>query len=234
MPWTSWRDRPLYVQEGDRVNRPLGDRRAVRPLPVDVFEEWVRRDVGTVYVQMFDVALANWVGEPPSLCIHSETCGIALALEHTGDLYSCDHFVEPKLPAGQHPRNAHARARRVAAAAPLRTGQARPLPRLLPRVRCALRLPRRVPQGPLHLDTRRRARPQLPVRGLQVVLPPRRPADAINVGTARRGEAPAEVMRIYAQEDARRGRNEPCTCGSGLKWKRCHGWIQRSGTTLAV
>ena len=56
----------------------------------------MRRDVGEVYVQMFDVALANWVGEPPGLCVHSETCGLALALEHTGDLYSCDHFVEPR------------------------------------------------------------------------------------------------------------------------------------------
>jgi uncharacterized protein len=61
---------------------------------VGVFEEWVRRDIGEVYVQMFDVALANWIGEPPGLCIHSETCGTALALEHNGDLYSCDHFVE--------------------------------------------------------------------------------------------------------------------------------------------
>ena len=49
---------------------------------------------------MFDVALANWFGEPPSLCIHSETCGSALALEHTGDLYSCDHFVEPAYKLG--------------------------------------------------------------------------------------------------------------------------------------
>ena len=49
---------------------------------------------------MFDVALANWFGEPPSLCIHSETCGLALALEHTGDLYSCDHFVEPAYRLG--------------------------------------------------------------------------------------------------------------------------------------
>ena len=59
-----------------------------------VFDEWVRRDIGEVYVQMFDVALANWHGAPPSLCVHSETCGTALALEHNGDLYSCDHFVE--------------------------------------------------------------------------------------------------------------------------------------------
>jgi radical SAM protein with 4Fe4S-binding SPASM domain len=49
---------------------------------------------------MFDVALANWYGEPPGLCIHSETCGLALALEHTGDLYSCDHFVEPTYKLG--------------------------------------------------------------------------------------------------------------------------------------
>jgi uncharacterized protein len=51
--------------------------------------------VGEVYVQMFDVALANWYGEPSGLCVHSPTCGTALALEFNGDLYSCDHFVEP-------------------------------------------------------------------------------------------------------------------------------------------
>jgi uncharacterized protein len=84
VPWTSWRDRPLYVQEGDTVTgRSVTGEQYGRFL-IDVFEEWVRRDVGTVYVQMFDVALANWVGEPPSLCVHSETCGLALALEHTG------------------------------------------------------------------------------------------------------------------------------------------------------
>ncbi len=100
VPWSSWRDRPLYVQDGDVVTgRSVGDRQYGQFL-VDIFEEWVRRDVGTVYVQMFDVALANWVGEPPGLCIHSETCGLALALEHTGDLYSCDHFVEPRYLLG--------------------------------------------------------------------------------------------------------------------------------------
>jgi len=62
---------------------------------ITIFDEWVKRDVGTVFVQMFDAALASWVGAPPSLCIFAETCGDAVALEHTGDLYSCDHFVEP-------------------------------------------------------------------------------------------------------------------------------------------
>ncbi|HMK92302.1 MAG TPA: anaerobic sulfatase maturase [Thermoleophilia bacterium] len=60
-----------------------------------VFDEWVRRDVGQVYVQQFDVALANWYGEPSGLCVHSPTCGAALAMEFNGDVYSCDHFVEP-------------------------------------------------------------------------------------------------------------------------------------------
>ena len=67
---------------------------------IDIFEEWVRRDVGAVYVQMFDVTLANFVGAPPSLCIHSETCGRGPALEHNGDLYTCDHFVEPRYKLG--------------------------------------------------------------------------------------------------------------------------------------
>ncbi len=54
----------------------------------------MRRDVGTVFVQMFDATLGAHVGQH-SLCIFSPTCGTALALEHNGDLYSCDHYVEP-------------------------------------------------------------------------------------------------------------------------------------------
>lgn len=67
---------------------------------VGVFEEWVRRDVAKVYVQMFDVALANWHGEPSGLCVHSKTCGGALAIEHNGDMYSCDHYVTPEFKLG--------------------------------------------------------------------------------------------------------------------------------------
>jgi uncharacterized protein len=73
-----------------------------------IFDEWVRRDVGQIYVQLFDVALAAWAGLPPGLCVFSETCGNALALEHNGDLYSCDHFVSPAYLLGniqQHPLN---------------------------------------------------------------------------------------------------------------------------------
>ncbi|MGD0197278.1 MAG: anaerobic sulfatase maturase [Solirubrobacteraceae bacterium] len=79
--------------------------RSVRPeqfgmFLIDVFEEWVRRDVGVVYVQAFDTALAHWVGLPGGLCVHEETCGSQAVLEHTGDLYSCDHYVEPRFLLG--------------------------------------------------------------------------------------------------------------------------------------
>ena len=61
---------------------------------IGVFDEWVRHDVGTIYVQHFDTALANWYGEPHGICVFSPTCGSALVIEHTGDIYSCDHFVD--------------------------------------------------------------------------------------------------------------------------------------------
>jgi uncharacterized protein len=87
-------DRPLYTQIGELVTE-----RTVKPeqygqFLIAIFDEWVRRDVGQVFVNAFDVALGSWVGQP-SLCIFQKTCGKALAMEHNGDMYSCDHFVEP-------------------------------------------------------------------------------------------------------------------------------------------
>lgn len=67
---------------------------------IKIFDEWVRRDVGEVFIQMFDAALASWYGIQPSMCIFLEKCGMAAALEHNGDFYSCDHFVEPKYLLG--------------------------------------------------------------------------------------------------------------------------------------
>ncbi len=62
---------------------------------ISIFDEWVHRDVGKVFIQHFDVALGIYAGQSAGLCIFSETCGRALVLEHNGDLYSCDHFVDP-------------------------------------------------------------------------------------------------------------------------------------------
>ena len=89
------RDNDTGFQEGDRVTERSVDPDAWGRFLVTVFDEWLRHDVGTVFVSHFDAALASWVGVPPALCVFAETCGNAVALEHNGDLYSCDHFVEP-------------------------------------------------------------------------------------------------------------------------------------------
>ncbi len=65
-----------------------------------IFDEWVRNDVGKTFVQLFDVALGNWMGLGSSLCVFAEKCGSALAIEHNGDLYSCDHYVYPQHQLG--------------------------------------------------------------------------------------------------------------------------------------
>jgi len=65
-----------------------------------IFDEWVKKDVGRIFVQLFDVALESWMGMDASLCVFKKTCGSALAMEHTGDLYSCDHFVYPENKLG--------------------------------------------------------------------------------------------------------------------------------------
>jgi uncharacterized protein len=93
-------DGRTLLQEGSTVTeRSVPSEKWGRFL-ITIFDEWVRRDVGTVFVQMFDAALASWVGAPPAVCVFSETCGDAVALEHNGDVYSCDHFVEPKYLLG--------------------------------------------------------------------------------------------------------------------------------------
>lgn len=92
--------RRFYSQRGHVVSSYSVSPEGYGKFLNNVFDEWVKADVGTVYVQMFDVTLANRVGAPPGLCVHSPTCGVALALEHNGDLYSCDHFVEPEYLLG--------------------------------------------------------------------------------------------------------------------------------------
>jgi uncharacterized protein len=67
---------------------------------IAIFDEWVRHDVGRVFVQLFDMALGVWMGQRAELCVFEETCGCALAMEHNGDLYSYDHFVEPRYKPG--------------------------------------------------------------------------------------------------------------------------------------
>ncbi len=222
-------ERPLYVQAGNLVTERSVKAKQYGQFLIDVFEEWVRHDVGNVYVQLFDVTLGSWVGQG-SLCIFMPTCGNALALEHNGDLYSCDHYVEPEYLLGNI-RDTHM-LELVASDKQRQFGQDKmdTLPQYCldcdVRFACHGGCPRNrfitTPDGKpglnylcagykdfFHHVTR-------PMTIMAQLLKERRP--------------PADIMKLYAQEDERQnqlfsnvGRNDPCPCGSGKKFKQCHG-----------
>ncbi len=217
--------RPLYTQTGELVtHRSIGAEQYGRFM-IDVFEEWVRRDIGRVYVQMFDTALANWCGEPGGMCVHAETCGLQLALEHTGDLYCCDHFVEPDFLLGNITETPMQQL--VASARQTTFGQDKRTTLTQYCLDCDVRFacnggcPKdRFATSPYGESGQHYLCPSYKTFFHHVDRPMRIMADLLASN-----RAPAELMQIYAAEDAHRGRNEPCTCGSGRKWKHCHGLI---------
>jgi uncharacterized protein len=217
--------RPLYVQEGSLVtHRSIGPEQYGRFM-IDVFEEWVRRDIGQVYVQVFDSALASWYGVPGAMCVHAETCGQQVALEHNGDLYSCDHFVEPAHLLG----NIGDRTMLELVSLPQQRTFGQDKRDTLTRFcrECDVRF---ACHGGCPKDRFTTAPSGEP--GQHYLCPGyrdffhhvREPMEAMAL-LLRQNRAPAELMATYARADAARGRNEPCTCGSGRKWKNCHGGL---------
>ena len=228
--WKSWRDRPLYTQDGERVTQRSVTAEQYGNFLCAIFDEWVRRDVGRVYVQMFDVALANWVGEPSGLCVHSRTCGAALAMEHNGDVYSCDHFVEPKYLLGNI-RQEHL-IELVASDQQRRFGQDKfdTLPLYCRqcdvRFACHGGCPKdrfiMTPDGEPGLNYL--------CAGFKRFFHHIDGAMRFMTEELRHNRAPANIMAHLAERDqvmqkafASAGRNDPCPCGSGLKYKHCHG-----------
>ncbi|MHB1008644.1 MAG: anaerobic sulfatase maturase [Propionibacteriaceae bacterium] len=92
-------DHVLYRQAGEGVTSRTVDPEAWGMFLTAIFDEWVTRDVGEVFVQHFDVTLGALFGQY-SLCVHAPECGSAIAMEHNGDVYSCDHYVEPDFRLG--------------------------------------------------------------------------------------------------------------------------------------
>jgi uncharacterized protein len=222
-----WSDRPgrkrlLYTQTGDLVTeRSAGGEQYGRFL-VDVFEEWVRHDVGRVFVQLFDVTLEAYFGRH-LLCIHAPTCGYGPALEYNGDLYSCDHFVEPGYRLG----NIHETHMLTLVASPEQrkfgddkrdtlTAQCR---------RCEVRF---LCHGGCPKDRFARSRDGEPghnylCAGLELFFTHTRPAMQAMAQLLQQDRAPAEIMAMVAAEDAKGGPYQPCPCGSGQKLRFCHG-----------
>ncbi|MCB0905489.1 MAG: SPASM domain-containing protein, partial [Actinobacteria bacterium] len=109
---SGWRDASgtfvLHRQRGDGITSRTVDPDAYGRFLVAIFDEWLDRDVGRVFVQDVDVALGALFGRY-SLCVHAPECGDALAMEHNGDVYSCDHYVEPDYRLGNVASDSFAR-----------------------------------------------------------------------------------------------------------------------------
>jgi uncharacterized protein len=224
------RDNQTGFQEGSRVTKRSIKGKQYGQFLSAIFDEWVKTDVGKVYVQLFDIALGAWVGAPAAVCVFAPTCGDALAMEHNGDLYACDHFVEPDYFLG----NILEKNMLELVASDQQRQFGRDKLESLPRYcqECEVRFvchggcPKnrfiKTPDGEdglnylcagykhffNHID--------FPMRIMAYLL--------------RQNQAPADVMRILPKEEVRvrdaitkANRNDPCPCGSRRPIKHCHG-----------
>jgi uncharacterized protein len=157
------------------------------------------------------------------MCVHCETCGLQLALEHTGDLYSCDHFVEPDYLLGNIKDTPMLEL--ITSPEQRKFGQDKfdTLTQFCldcdVRFACNGGCPKdRFVTSPYGEPGQHYLCPSYKLFFHHVREPMEIMSDLL-----RAGGAPAELMQTYASADARRGRNVPCTCGGGRKWKHCHG-----------
>ncbi|MDP6779415.1 MAG: anaerobic sulfatase-maturation protein [Candidatus Latescibacteria bacterium] len=196
-----------------------------------IFDEWVQKDVGQTFVQLFDVALSAWVGQEPSLCIFAETCGKALIIEHNGDLYACDHYVYPEHSLG----NVGEKTIREMVASPQQEKFGNDKRDALPRFcreceflfACNGGCPKhrfdRSPHGEEGLNYL--------CKSYKMIFRHVDPAMRFMANEVRHGRPAANVMGWMARQEALKaasrskapGRNDPCPCGSGKKYKQCCG-----------
>jgi len=198
----------------------------------EIFDEWVRRDLGFMFIPFFDAVLASYAYGESTLCVLRPTCGDALALEHNGDLYSCDHYVDPvfllgnilETPVGELLFSERQRAFGRAKSASL-PGECRECRFLFT---CHGECPKN------RVLATRNGEPGLNwlCDGLKAFFAHTERPMQLMAGLLSRGQPAGGIMRILAEEEGRRTptpgpanpeRNDPCLCGSGLKFKKCHG-----------
>ena len=224
------RDNDSGYQEGDSATDRSVSAAGYGQFLIEMYEEWVRHDVGRVFVQIFDVALAAWTGAPPGLCIFDETCGLAMAMEHNGDVYSCDHYVEPDYKLGNimdipltdivvmDRQREFGQAKRDALPQYCRECEVR----FVCHGGCPKNRFIQTPTGEAGLNYL--------CAGYRAFFNHVRPTMNFMANELAQRRPPANVMLQMARDDAelerafaKAGRNDPCPCGSGVKYKRCHG-----------
>jgi uncharacterized protein len=220
-------------ESGFRERNRVTDR-SVRPdqwgrFLIGIFAEWVKRDVGRTFVLNFDGALAGWLGRAGTFCAFGPTCGLGLALMHNGDLYSCDHFVEPNYFLGNIMNTSMIDL--VASEHQRKFGQDKKdtLPRYCRQCEvrsiCNGECPKNriieTPDGEPGLNYL--------CSGYKTFFQHADKPMRIMADLIRRGRPAEQVMGILEMDEKnlkakveKAGRNDPCPCGSGLKFKKCH------------
>lgn len=194
-----------------------------------IFDEWVRHDVGKTFVQLFDVSLEMWLGMEASLCIFRKTCGSALAVEHNGDLYSCDHFVYPENRLGNIMQQALGEM--VESPQQVQFGQAKndTLPKYCQQCEVRFACNGECPKHRFATTPDGEAGLNYLCAGYKKFFNHIDPYMQFMAAQLRQQRAPAYVMEWVRLRDAaapqsgKSGRNDPCRCGSGKKFKRCCG-----------
>ena len=193
-----------------------------------IFDRWVRNDVGKYYVQIFDVSLGLWHGLGSSLCVFKETCGQALAMEHNGDVYSCDHFVYPENKLGNIMEESLNKIVDSEQQLQFGTDKKTKLPQFCidcdVRFACNGECPKhrfiKTPDGEEGLNYL--------CAGYKYFFHGIAPYMRFMSDELASKRAPANVMMWAKEKDKgfpgiNIGRNDPCLCGSGLKFKNCCG-----------
>lgn len=228
-------DRLTLYQEGEHVSD-----RSVLPeqfghFLTTIFDEWVRKDVGRVFVQTFEASLRNWLGMGSSgMCVFNETCGTGLAIEHNGDLYSCDHFVEPKYFLGNIEKQHMLEM--VASPQQLKFGQDKldSLPRYC--LECEVRFAchGECPKNRFLLTPNGESGLNYLCAGFKLFFQHVDFPMKIMAGLIRRNREAKEVMEILERAYAGVQRHDPCPCGSGRRFNRCHGSIPNKTASMKI
>ncbi len=219
---------PLVERRSDLpagVGEPTVAAEAFGSFLCTIFDEWVRHDVGRIVVQIFDEAARPIRGLEHSLCIFRETCGDIPVLEHNGDLYSCDHFVDREHLLGNIRRTRLAELLESPAQVRFGEGKRDRLPRYClecdVRAMCNGGCPKdrfiKTPAGEEGLNYL--------CAGYKKFFAHSRPAFEKLVPLWQAGASAEELMRVArgveGKTSRRAGRNDPCPCGSGRKYKHC-------------
>jgi uncharacterized protein len=222
-----WSDRPegqrlLYTQKGNLVTeRSVGGEQYGRFL-IDIYETWLRHDVGRIYVQLFDVTLHAYFGQR-MLCIHAPTCGFGPALEHNGDVYSCDHFVEPDYLLGNIHKTHMLKLISSATQREFGDNKRDTLTRQCQECDVRVLCNGGCPKDRFMMSKDGEQGQNYLCDGLFAFFDHVRPTMDIMASHVQRREPAARVMEWVAAQDAMRSPNAPCPCGNGREFANCHG-----------